>query len=1452
MGAPRTNYFTLTGDPLIDGVTNGYYWALDSTKVVDFSLSDGFQGQYWFYPSTTALYLGQTLTNVSIYADVRFNFLGYFANPSVANIFGSEINLSLSQTGYFFNSNDTWAIGLSANNTLNALYLGAPGDIYLNVSSPGASLPSYDPGSQGWFLLLHELLHTLGLKHPHDDGGTGRPTFTQLGLGSLDINWATVMSYNDGASWNLFSWKPATPMALDVLALQYLYGKNSTYNTNNTLYTLTETNFFYTLWDAGGIDTLDASTSKGGWTIELPNVALSALVDTKVGYAAPTNELLVGIPQTLSWLTGDYENVNGSSYADIIKGNLFNNIIYGGGGNDQITGGGGNDILYGGLGDDNFIYSASNDGLDIIADLQLGDIITVAGSNFTSPITTGNGSSVGLNQIQYQVSSGNTYLYIGTDNSLGYEHKISLSGDFGLSQFLLNNSSITVVSQANRLPTGAVIITGTPTQGQTLTASSNLSDVDGLGTITYTWKANGVAIGTGTTYKLSQSEVGKAITATASYTDGLSTSESVTSTATLAVANINDAPQGSVTIYGLPAIGQILSASNSITDLDGIPLTGSDTIRYQWLSNGDQITGATAASHILTASDLGKKISVIASYRDNAGTYENLSSALSETVSSKNYIVGDSTPNQIQGTIADDYIYGLDGNDSLSGLEGSDSFYGGRGNDVLLGGSGSDTAVFSIASTDVHGVSFDATGFWITTSEGNDFLASDVEKIQFSDAKTFDLSLVLEESSPNGLLAYGSGNDFIGLLGGDLDIALGGGDDTIVVSSQGQANFISGGSGNDTLVLYGNRTDWGFTLVTVSQAQELLQLKHPSNPAIGTSTDPFAWNNSALDVIMVGQNAETGTSIYFQTENLKFSSAYQNNYLSEMMLPQISFSEDATITNTAQKNFFGRQGTEDTLNLKVADVDVALKYIGSMIDTTTTNPAASLLTNTQLAASTSVVLKAQSANTSWFNGSSTVVNAGYNLVDIENIRMFDNRGNETTVRIAGASGFTGSVTSSSAVSQAVAAASRGDVIFISETVQGALTGTSRTFVNMDTTVSIASGLRLAFEEGANRTVNPLAQLTVNLLDDVKTSSTAGNSGNFFGSISHSLEVLGSANVNVNGSSSSDIIVGNKGSNAINGFAGNDLIFGGNGSDTLIGGIGNDTLLGGSGHKASAIASFAGESWSLFNLSTDALTTSDPQALEFKTGDKVVYIATGGSGITASIAGVTTAFNSTTSLYVIRADNPDGSSSFKLANTQANALNGVALDITANGTATSHVFTLDNIAYSLTNLPGNDYLFGGSGDDHLIAAGVMGSLSTAGVRDLLTMNGGSGEDAFTVLSNTGKINIIGGSGSDKFEVMDVFMDASGVNRSARILDFSAMQDDMQSYFTSASLGTAAIEARFNAGGVTLGQLVSPPLPIFDGENGNYQPVTDKVNATYALPDFGLTVADLINIHNAHAA
>ena len=97
----------------------------------------------------------------------------------------------------------------------------------------------------------------------------------------------------------------------------------------------------------------------------------------------------------------------------------------------------------------------------------------------------------------------------------------------------------------NDAPTGAVTIAGTATQGQTLTVSNTLADVDGLGVITYQWKAAGIAISgaTASTLVLAAAQVGKAITVSAGYTDAKGTVESVASAATAAVsATANAAP----------------------------------------------------------------------------------------------------------------------------------------------------------------------------------------------------------------------------------------------------------------------------------------------------------------------------------------------------------------------------------------------------------------------------------------------------------------------------------------------------------------------------------------------------------------------------------------------------------------------------------------------------------------------------------------------------------------------------------------------------------------------------------------------------------------------------------------------------------------------------------------------------------------------------------------------
>lgn len=361
----------LTGDLLIDAATTGFRWELDGSRTLDWSISGGFDGEYWTDPASVQSQIEAVLDVFSYYADLKFNFVGVYSTPTSAATAGSELNLSLSTTGEIFSSNNVWGMGIFPNGGYNTLYYaGAPGDFYLNIDSLANTLETYDPGSAGWFLLLHELGHTLGLKHTHDNGGQpGRPTLTDLGLGDFDIDWFSIMSYGDDFNWNLRNFDPATPMILDVLALQYLYGKNLTTNAGDSTYQLDQAGYYVTIWDASGVDVVSAEESDRGWVIYLPDEQLSSLVDTRVGYALPLDELDQSSPNSLFWLAGDIEHAIGSGFGDEIYGSPFDNVIIGLGGDDviigwtgddSILGGGGNDYIDGGEGVDLAYYSGAS------------------------------------------------------------------------------------------------------------------------------------------------------------------------------------------------------------------------------------------------------------------------------------------------------------------------------------------------------------------------------------------------------------------------------------------------------------------------------------------------------------------------------------------------------------------------------------------------------------------------------------------------------------------------------------------------------------------------------------------------------------------------------------------------------------------------------------------------------------------------------------------------------------------------------------------------------------------------------------------------------------------------------------------------------------------------------------------------------------------------------------
>lgn len=219
------------------------------------------------------------------------------------------------------------------------------GDIWISTADQTIATDPWSPGSYNFSALMHEVGHALGLKHPFD----GTPVLP----GSLDTLQYTVMSYTDAPKSTYYSagWKsvsPETPMVLDIAAIQYLYGANTSYHTGNDTYSFSSSSrFFQTIWDAGGVDTIDAGNFTFSCTIDLTPGSYSSLkmFADSASYYDGTNNLGIAYGCTI-------ENAIGGSGSDTLTGNAADNRLSGGAGNDILAGGLGNDILEGGLGND--------------------------------------------------------------------------------------------------------------------------------------------------------------------------------------------------------------------------------------------------------------------------------------------------------------------------------------------------------------------------------------------------------------------------------------------------------------------------------------------------------------------------------------------------------------------------------------------------------------------------------------------------------------------------------------------------------------------------------------------------------------------------------------------------------------------------------------------------------------------------------------------------------------------------------------------------------------------------------------------------------------------------------------------------------------------------------------------------------------------------------------------
>ncbi|SER09963.1 Matrixin [Nitrosomonas sp. Nm51] len=220
------------------------------------------------------------------------------------------------------------------------------GDIWINKSSVSAKR-EWIPGNYSFLTILHEIGHALGLNHPFDD-----PDFP---VANNTVS-STIMSYAaiPGDQNSIFDYYPTTPMPLDILAIQHIYGANTDYQSGNNIFRYTDDEMYHeTILDTGGTDTISYTGSQ------------AALIQLDEGSGSYIGNAVTAISETESmavpniWIAYDtvIENATGGMNDDEIYGNPYDNVLSGYDGNDILAGMEGNDTLLGGSGIDEALFT---------------------------------------------------------------------------------------------------------------------------------------------------------------------------------------------------------------------------------------------------------------------------------------------------------------------------------------------------------------------------------------------------------------------------------------------------------------------------------------------------------------------------------------------------------------------------------------------------------------------------------------------------------------------------------------------------------------------------------------------------------------------------------------------------------------------------------------------------------------------------------------------------------------------------------------------------------------------------------------------------------------------------------------------------------------------------------------------------------------------------------------
>jgi hypothetical protein len=417
---PVVNYGAASGSPSIDALWNANhaYWNTSANGGVI---------PYSFYTNGSGAYTGnETVSEVSslIKNNVRSILSSIESYINVRFVEVADTATSCGVIRYLYSDGKS-----SANSAAYSFYAygyypgdGIGSDVHLNPNQ--AASFEEGSGSYGYTALLHETLHTLGLKHPGNynvGGGTTEGPYLSPGDDNLTN---TVMTYNNGTSDTKYTGsKSVTLMPYDIRALQYLYGARDN-NANSTTYTFktvygyavgnqffgsTTTELKQSIWDAGGVDTLDFSglSTASNYRFDLNP---GGILTTQSSYNGSTyydysqdSQPTDGIPQGPQYATSNFGTT--IAYGTVIE-NLINSP-----GNDDIIANAASNIFKG------YTFGTFT-GNDVIESGSAADVVELAGytlSNLTTAVS-GSNLTIGLG------SSGSIQLqnYYGANGSLKF------------------------------------------------------------------------------------------------------------------------------------------------------------------------------------------------------------------------------------------------------------------------------------------------------------------------------------------------------------------------------------------------------------------------------------------------------------------------------------------------------------------------------------------------------------------------------------------------------------------------------------------------------------------------------------------------------------------------------------------------------------------------------------------------------------------------------------------------------------------------------------------------------------------------------------------------------------------------------------------------------------------------------------------------------------------------